>query len=132
MTSSPRLEMHSPGVPAIEAYGVCRFRNQFLASNSTEADVQVLGLWGRAGIGKTTLAAELFDNLLPGFGTAACFLRNVRTEAGRAGGLLKLQQELLAALAGKPAVVEDVVSGAPPHGVYAHVGPSAAQCFGHV
>ena len=94
--------------------------------------MQVLGLWGRAGIGKTTLAAELFDNLLPGFGSTACFLRNVRTEAVRAGGLVKLQQKLLAALAGKPAVVEDVVSGAPPHEVYAYIGLSAAQCFGHV
>lgn len=103
-----------------------------LASKCTVADVQVLGLWGRAGIGKTTLAAQLFGNLLPGFGSAACFLRNVRTEADRAGGLVKLQQKLLAALAGKPAVVEDVVSGAPPHGIYAYIVPSIAQCLSYV
>ena len=51
--------------------------------------MQVLGLWGMGGIGKTTLAAKLFNSLLPGFGDAACFLGNVRSEAGQAGGLVK-------------------------------------------
>lgn len=58
---------------------------------------QVLGLWGMGGIGKTTLAAKLFDSLLllkpPNFGDATCFLANVRSEA-TAGRLVKLQQEL--------------------------------------
>ena len=60
-----------------------------------EATLQVLGLWGMGGIGKTTLAAKLFNSLLPSFGDAACFLGNVRAEASHAGGLVKLQQQLL-------------------------------------
>ena len=63
------------------------------------------------GIGKTTLAAKLFNSVLPGFGDAACFL--VRTEVGHAGGTVKLQQELLRALAGSHSSVSDVDSGAP-------------------
>ena len=73
--------------------------------------MQVLGLWGWAGIGKTYLAAKLFNSQLPAFGEAACFLGNVRTEASHAGGLLKLQQKLLKALTGSWINVEDVDSG---------------------
>lgn len=72
--------------------------------------MQVLGLWGMGGIGKTTLAAKLFNRLLPGFGDASCFLRNV---CGEAGGLVKLQQELLEALTGVPIVVYNEGGGPP-------------------
>ena len=75
--------------------------------------MQVLGLWGMGGIGKTTLAAKLHNRLLPSFGDAACFLGNVRSEAGHAGGLVKLQQKFLKALTRSNIVVEDVDSGAP-------------------
>ena len=76
-----------------------------------EHNTQVLGLWGMGGIGKTTLAAKLFNSQLPRFGDAACFLGDVRTEAGHAGGLVKLQQELLKALTGSKVVVKDADSG---------------------
>ena len=77
---------------------------------------QVLGLWGMGGIGKTTLTAKLYNSLLPGFGDAACFLDNVRTEATHAGGLLKLQQELLDTLTGNHhPIVKNVYTGPPPH-----------------
>ena len=81
--------------------------------------MQVLGLWGMGGIGKTTLAAKLFNRLLPGFGDAACFLGDVCREAGHAGGLIKLQQKLLKALIGLRAAVEDTDSGAPPNETWA-------------
>ncbi len=74
----------------------------------------MLGLWGMGGIGKTTLAAKLFNSLLPGFGAAACFLGDVRTEAGSAGGLIKLQQKLLRTLTGTHVPVEDVDHGVLP------------------
>ena len=80
------------------------------------ARVQVLGLWGMGGIGKTTLAAKLFNVLLPGFGDAACFLEDVRSEAGQAGGLAKLQQKLLKALTARHDDEEDLGTGAHPDG----------------
>ena len=65
------------------------------------------------GIGKTTLAAKLFNSLLPGFGDASCFLGSVRSEANHAGGIVKLQQELLRDLTGSHVVVKDSESGMP-------------------
>ena len=77
--------------------------------------MQVLGLWGMGGIGKTTLAAQIFNSLQPGFQGRACFLGNVRNEAGRAGGLLKLQRELLQrAVGGSWDFLRNVDSGAHP------------------
>ena len=64
------------------------------------------------GIGKTTLAAKLYNIMLPKFGDAACFLEDVRTEAGHAGGLMHLQERLLRALTGMEIIV-DIDSGTP-------------------
>ena len=64
------------------------------------------------GIGKTTLAGQLLMSLQPGFLGPACFLGNVRDEAGCAGGLLKLQRELLQALGGQASFLENADSGA--------------------
>ena len=72
----------------------CGYRG-LLHLTPKKTSVQVLGLWGMGGIGKTTLAARLFNSLLPRFGDAARFLENVHVEASHAGGLVKLQQELL-------------------------------------
>ena len=72
------------------------------------------------GIGKTTLAAQLFNNVLPGFGDAACFLGNVRKEASNAGGLVNLQQKLLKALTGSRVVLDDADSCAPLHAASHH------------
>ena len=86
----------------------------FIASGSyesTEAAAQVLGLWGMGGIGKTTLAKKLFNSLLPSYRDAACFLHNVRSEAGHGDGLVKLQQKLLKALTGIHIVVDNLDSG---------------------
>ena len=63
------------------------------------------------GIGKTTVAAKLFNSLLPGFGDAACFLEGVRDAASHAGGLVELQQRLLKALTQSQFDVENVASG---------------------
>ena len=79
----------------------------------------MLGLWGMGGSGKTTLAAKLFNSLQPGFGDAACFLEHVRIEASHAGGLMKLQQELLEALTGVQIIMEDVDNGSPIYGACA-------------
>lgn len=67
------------------------------------------------GIGKTTLAGQLFNSLQPGFQDEgqACTLSNVRNKASRAGGVLKLQRELLQALSGSSYAAQNEDSGAP-------------------
>ena len=90
----------------------------------------MLGLWGMGGSGKTTLAAKLFNSLLPMFGDAPCFLEHVRAEASHAIGIVKLQQELLKALTGTYAVVKNMDTGALPNGVHAFAHAPTARFGG--
>ena len=72
--------------------------------------MQVLGLWGMGGIGKTTLASALFNHLQPAFADASCFLLEVRSQNG--DGFLTLQMNLLKALTGANMEVHDAGEGA--------------------
>ncbi|XP_057436791.1 disease resistance protein RPV1-like isoform X3 [Lotus japonicus] len=57
---------------------------------------QILGIWGMAGIGKTTIAKEVFSRIGHGF-EALVFLNNVR-ECTLEHGLLSLQHKLLSTI----------------------------------
>ena len=56
-------------------------------------DVRMVGLWGMAGIGKTTIAKAIYERIYALF-EGCCFLSNVREESHKAG-LSHLQIELL-------------------------------------
>ena len=56
-------------------------------------DVRMVGLWGMAGIGKTTIAKAIYERIYALF-EGCCFLSNVREESRKAG-LSHLQIELL-------------------------------------
>ena len=58
---------------------------------------QVLTIRGVAGIGKTTLASALFNELLPDF-EAACFFEDMRGRETQLGQHAALELQLLGAL----------------------------------
>ena len=73
----------------------------------------MLGLWGMGGVGKTTLASALFNELLPAFGDYACFLDDIRSRASQAQGLLAVQRQLLKALTRASVEVDSKEEGTP-------------------
>ncbi|WOH10110.1 hypothetical protein DCAR_0729572 [Daucus carota subsp. sativus] len=54
-----------------------------------------MGIYGMVGIGKTTLAKALYNQLLLGSYTGTSFLANVREISGTTNGLVSLQQQLI-------------------------------------
>ncbi|XP_004289231.1 PREDICTED: TMV resistance protein N-like [Fragaria vesca subsp. vesca] len=58
------------------------------------SDVRIVGIWGIGGIGKTTIAKELFNSFRHKF-EGWCFLANVRAASVPHQGLVQLQNNLL-------------------------------------
>ncbi|CAF2110161.1 hypothetical protein Bca4012_094596 [Brassica carinata] len=76
---------------------------------STGDDVQILGLYGMGGIGKTTLAKRFYNLILGNFEDHRVFISNVRQESS--DGLLNLQKTFIQSLFGSVPEIEDVNSG---------------------
>ncbi|CAI8607921.1 unnamed protein product [Vicia faba] len=76
-------------------------------------DVRVLGIWGMPGIGKTTIAEEVFRRLRSEY-ESCCFMANVREESERYGtNSLKLRKKLLSTLLEEEDLKDDMINGLP-------------------
>ncbi|GLJ11049.1 hypothetical protein SUGI_0141350 [Cryptomeria japonica] len=69
-----------------------------------------LGIWGIGGIGKTTIAKAVYNQIYAGF-EAAFFVANVRATATEATGLTKLQKQILKDLINYGEEVDNVDKG---------------------
>ncbi|KAK2975537.1 hypothetical protein RJ640_024415 [Escallonia rubra] len=75
-------------------------------------DVRFIGIWGMGGIGKTTLASALFDNIVHQFTGGSIFLPEVREKSEKCG-LECLQQKIISQILRLENVKVDSIS----HGI---------------
>ncbi|KAK3206348.1 hypothetical protein Dsin_020394 [Dipteronia sinensis] len=63
-------------------------------------DFRIMGIWGMAGVGKTTITKAIFKRIANQF-ESCCFLANIREESAKCG-LTNLQEKLLSELLEDP------------------------------
>ncbi|CAH2033800.1 unnamed protein product [Thlaspi arvense] len=83
-----------------------------LVDFKSSSGVQILGLYGMGGIGKTTLAKRFYNKIIKNFEEHRVFISDVREKSSRQDGLVNLQTTLITELSPRsPPPIEDVSSG---------------------
>ncbi|KFK44609.1 hypothetical protein AALP_AA1G281100 [Arabis alpina] len=77
----------------------------------SSSGVQILGLYGMGGIGKTTLAKAFYNKIVRNFDKHRAFISDVRETSSDQDGLVKLQNTFINKLIRLPAEIEDVNRG---------------------
>ncbi|KAI9215633.1 hypothetical protein POPTR_T002200v4 [Populus trichocarpa] len=85
-------------------------RNIFDFVSTATDDVRIVGIHGMPGIGKTTIAEVVFNQLFYGF-EGSCFLSNINETSKQVNGLVDLQKQLLHNILKQDASNFDCVDG---------------------
>ncbi|XP_039155421.1 disease resistance protein RPV1-like [Eucalyptus grandis] len=90
----------------------CRVEKVMSLLNMGSDDTRIIGIWGTGGVGKTTIANDVYNIIYSQF-DGCCFLANVRETSGRPDGLVHLQEKLLREVLWKESItVLNVYGGA--------------------
>ncbi|KAI6695177.1 hypothetical protein NL676_022887, partial [Syzygium grande] len=88
----------------------CRVEKVMSLLSTGLNDVRMIGIWGTGGIGKTTIAKDVYNSIASQF-DGCSFLPNVRETSSKSDGLVHLQKTLLSELLWKENVVVLSVDG---------------------
>ncbi|XP_039156289.1 disease resistance protein RPV1 [Eucalyptus grandis] len=72
----------------------CRVEKVMSLLSMGSDDVWMIGIWGTGGVGKTTIANDVYNRIYSQF-DGCSFLANIRETSGRPDGLVHLQKTLL-------------------------------------
>nr|XP_034926976.1 disease resistance protein RUN1-like isoform X2 [Populus alba] len=89
-----RLDRKHLDVPELLVDMDQRARNIYDFLSTATEDVRIVGMHGMPGIGKTTIAKVVFNQLYNGF-EGSCFLSNINETSKHFNGLALLQEQLL-------------------------------------
>uniref|UniRef100_A0A2N9FSR3 TIR domain-containing protein n=1 Tax=Fagus sylvatica TaxID=28930 RepID=A0A2N9FSR3_FAGSY len=86
---------YTPLNVAIHPIGIAaRVEKMKALLNLGKPDVSIVGIYGMGGIGKTTLAKAIYNQICDGF-EGSCFLLNIKEISEQPNGLVDLQEQLL-------------------------------------
>ncbi|KAL3726060.1 hypothetical protein ACJRO7_031016 [Eucalyptus globulus] len=88
----------------------CRVEKVMSLLNMGSDDTRIIGIWGTGGVGKTTIANDVYNRIYSQF-DGCSFLANVRETSGRPDSLVHLQEKLLREILWKESITVLNVNG---------------------